>query len=201
MDDNWIVVGRSNSIVNVYSAKTGVLARTLKGHDSGVWSVCLVSRSGRDVDSAQPASSLSSPDSARGPDRSPKRPPPPEAISRHVSDSPRGRSSLSALPRTRRAESTDSRSTTTSDETNFIPASEGYPHDYLLRGDLRFAVGLDPQLSARADSEFTEPVFDPTGGHGQHWNTSASHGWGQPHSIIVSTGCDKIVRVWDGETG
>ena len=29
----------------------------------------------------------------------------------------------------------------------------------------------------------------------------ASEGWGQPNSLIVSGGCDKVVRVWDAESG
>jgi len=201
MDDDWIVVGRSNSAVNVYSAKTGVLARTLKGHQSGVWSVCLISRSAKTIDSTQPRPSPSSTNSARSSEGNLRRLPPPESISRHVSDSPRGRSSLSPLPPIRRAESTNSRSSTPSDDTTFIPGNEDYPHDYLLRKDLRFAIGLDPPLRVRTDPGSPEPTLGTFSGHGQHWNTSASQGWGQPHSIIVSTGCDKIVRVWDGETG
>ena len=30
---------------------------------------------------------------------------------------------------------------------------------------------------------------------------SGSAGWGQATSLIVSGGCDKVVRVWDAETG
>ena len=29
----------------------------------------------------------------------------------------------------------------------------------------------------------------------------SSQGWGQPNSLIVSGGCDKVVRVWDAESG
>jgi WD40 repeat protein len=29
----------------------------------------------------------------------------------------------------------------------------------------------------------------------------ASQGWGQPNSLIVSGGCDKVVRVWDIQSG
>ena len=29
----------------------------------------------------------------------------------------------------------------------------------------------------------------------------ASQGWGQPNSLIVSGGCDKVVRVWDVQSG
>ncbi|KIJ34875.1 hypothetical protein M422DRAFT_34949 [Sphaerobolus stellatus SS14] len=46
MDNEWIAVGLANSRVHVFSAATGVLARTLNGHDAGVWSLWLVSRGG-----------------------------------------------------------------------------------------------------------------------------------------------------------
>lgn len=46
IDSDWVVVGLANSKIHVFSAKTGVLARTLVGHESGVWAVCLVSKGG-----------------------------------------------------------------------------------------------------------------------------------------------------------
>ncbi|OSX61347.1 hypothetical protein POSPLADRAFT_1182469 [Postia placenta MAD-698-R-SB12] len=41
LDDAWLVVGLANSRIHVFSAKTGVLSRTLVGHESGVWAVAL----------------------------------------------------------------------------------------------------------------------------------------------------------------
>jgi hypothetical protein len=46
LDSDWVVVGLAGSRIHVFSARTGVLARTLVGHDAGVWGVCLVSRGG-----------------------------------------------------------------------------------------------------------------------------------------------------------
>lgn len=46
LDSDRIVVGCANSKVHIYSANTGVLCRTLTGHDQGVWAVHLVSRGG-----------------------------------------------------------------------------------------------------------------------------------------------------------
>ncbi|KAF9524416.1 WD40-repeat-containing domain protein [Crepidotus variabilis] len=46
LDSDYVVIGLANSNIKVYSAKTGVLVRTLVGHDSGVWGLCLVSRGG-----------------------------------------------------------------------------------------------------------------------------------------------------------
>lgn len=31
--------------------------------------------------------------------------------------------------------------------------------------------------------------------------SSSSDGWGQPHALVVSGGCDKVVRVWDVNSG
>ena len=46
IDGAWLVVGLANSRIHIFSAKTGVLARTLVGHESGVWAVALVSAGG-----------------------------------------------------------------------------------------------------------------------------------------------------------
>ena len=46
IDASWVVVGLANSRIHIFSAKTGVLARTLVGHESGVWAVALVSEGG-----------------------------------------------------------------------------------------------------------------------------------------------------------
>ena len=46
LDTDWVVVGLTGSRIHVFSARTGVLARTLVGHEAGVWGVCLVSRGG-----------------------------------------------------------------------------------------------------------------------------------------------------------
>ncbi|KAJ7777324.1 WD40-repeat-containing domain protein [Mycena metata] len=37
LDADWVVVGLANSKIHVFSSRTGVLARTLVGHDAGVW--------------------------------------------------------------------------------------------------------------------------------------------------------------------
>ncbi|PCH39140.1 WD40 repeat-like protein [Wolfiporia cocos MD-104 SS10] len=42
LDESWIIVGLANSRIHVFSARTGVLSRTLVGHESGVWAVALV---------------------------------------------------------------------------------------------------------------------------------------------------------------
>ncbi|PWZ03588.1 WD40 repeat-like protein [Testicularia cyperi] len=47
IDSEWIVVGMANSKIHVFSAETGLYAHTLLGHDSGVWCLTLISRTGR----------------------------------------------------------------------------------------------------------------------------------------------------------
>ncbi|OJA18321.1 hypothetical protein AZE42_02800 [Rhizopogon vesiculosus] len=46
LDTEWIVIGLANSKIHVFSAITGVLSRTLTGHELGVWAVHLVCRGG-----------------------------------------------------------------------------------------------------------------------------------------------------------
>ncbi|EAU90674.2 F-box and WD repeat-containing protein [Coprinopsis cinerea okayama7 len=46
LDGDWVILGLANAKIHVYSATTGVLAKTLVGHESGVWGVCLVSKGG-----------------------------------------------------------------------------------------------------------------------------------------------------------
>ncbi|TCD61008.1 hypothetical protein EIP91_009159 [Steccherinum ochraceum] len=46
VDTDWVVVGLANSRILVFSAKTGVLSRTLVGHGTGVWAVALIKGAG-----------------------------------------------------------------------------------------------------------------------------------------------------------
>ncbi|KAI0677670.1 WD40 repeat-like protein [Trametes maxima] len=49
IDGQWVVVGLANSRIHIFSARTGVLSRTLIGHESGVWAVALISEGGQPV--------------------------------------------------------------------------------------------------------------------------------------------------------
>ncbi|KAI8982786.1 WD40 repeat-like protein [Trametes punicea] len=49
IDAQWVVVGLANSRIHIFSARTGVLSRTLIGHESGVWAVALISEGGQPV--------------------------------------------------------------------------------------------------------------------------------------------------------
>ncbi|KAI3601458.1 f-box and wd repeat-containing protein [Moniliophthora roreri] len=71
LNDDWVVVGLSNARIHIFSAKTGVLSRTLVGHTSGVWGVGLISAGGLLFEEQKtPSSGGSSPPSS--PQPSPK---------------------------------------------------------------------------------------------------------------------------------
>ncbi|KAF9497841.1 WD40 repeat-like protein [Pleurotus eryngii] len=54
----------------------------------------------------------------------------------------------------------------------------------------REALGLDLDEGASDDDE--ETTSEPGG---------ASEGWGQPNAIVVSAGCDQVIKVWEVEHG
>ena len=111
------MVGFADSKIKVFSARTGVLTRTLVGHESGVWGLCLVSSGGVKLVNTN--------------------------------------------------KSKGKRRTTTSEEDD-VPGT-----------------GLDQGKYPDMPSNLC----------------FASQGWGQPNSLIVSGGCDKVVRVWDVQSG
>ncbi|KAF7289425.1 hypothetical protein HMN09_01336100 [Mycena chlorophos] len=121
LDQDWVVVGLANSKIHVFSGRTGVLSRTLVGHDAGVWGVCLVGSGGSWVGERIPTT---------------------------------GRDNVSEM--------------------------------------WRSALGLDLPV--------TETVPIPFPGK-RSSVCSASDGWGQPNALVVSGGCDKVLRVWDVASG
>ncbi|KAJ7876278.1 hypothetical protein B0H13DRAFT_2055649 [Mycena leptocephala] len=122
LDQDWVVVGLANSKIHVFSSRTGVLARTLVGHDAGVWGVCLVGRGGSWVG---------------------------ERLNTEGGD-------------------------------NTVPAMWRTP------------LGLDLPVGETLPIPFPGKRSSPC---------SASDGWGQPNSLVVSGGCDKVLRVWDVRSG
>ncbi|EPQ56130.1 WD40 repeat-like protein [Gloeophyllum trabeum ATCC 11539] len=156
MDLEWVVVGLANSRIYVFSAKTGMLSRTLIGHESGVWAVNLVSRGGRWGGPAERESD------------------------------PRGRWEGEEESRRDTAEGMG------------VGAGDGMRSgrpglDQFVPPSLRSALGLDNVNRPRDDEEEEEPKLSDV--------LSASEGWGQANALVVSGGCDKVVRVWDAKTG
>lgn len=174
MDGQWIVVGLANSRVHVFSASTGVLARTLIGHEAGVWSLWLISRGGgvkhESVDTPTHTGKSESNPNARPDESWP-----------------------SMIPQSLRAgvgRRTGSSSTSSSGSSSSSSGSGNMPFQSVfdsLRAPSSEAGG------SRAEGE------DPTAR--QSDPCSASRGWGQPNALVVSGGCDKQIRIWDVKSG
>ncbi|KAF7356956.1 hypothetical protein MVEN_01031600 [Mycena venus] len=125
LDQDWVVVGLANSKIHVFSSRTGVLARTLVGHDAGVWGVCLVGRGG-------------------------------SWVGERLDTNPAG------------------------GDRDTVPPIWRAP------------LGLDLPVGETIPVPFPGKRSSPC---------SASDGWGQPNSLVVSGGCDKVLRVWDVRSG
>lgn len=165
LDRDWIVVGLANSKIQIFSAKTGVLARTLVGHEMGVWAVCLVSSGGY---------------MAMPPEKDEGTP----ARQRRKKD-------MNAL-----SSAVERMGISSTQEQYIFPS-------------LRIALGLDPDESNSSSSsessngaEESRPQLPADAFPGKRSDNSfASQGWGQPNALVVSGGCDKLLRVWDIKTG
>ncbi|KAJ4474959.1 WD40 repeat-like protein [Lentinula aciculospora] len=138
LDEDWVVVGLANCRIHVFSARTGVLARTLVGHDLGVWAVCLVHKGGY----------------MGGPDP-------------------------------------------------IMKQQEGGNGGKIGKRRKR-----KKGLRSRKSEEIEEEIISSSGSRKRsHYPgkpsgvSGSSEGWGQPGALVVSGGCDKVVRVWDIRSG
>ncbi|KAF9444935.1 WD40 repeat-like protein [Macrolepiota fuliginosa MF-IS2] len=172
LDRDWIVVGLANSKILIFSAKTGVLARTLVGHDMGVWAVCLVSKGGY---LAKPPADEEEEDGSGG--------------SRHGRR--RRRNEVDAL------RSSIARMGVSSKQDQYISPSLRIALG--LDSAESEGSGLGESSSRTAD-DHPEMAQDAFPGKRSD-NSYASQGWGQPNALVVSGGCDKTLRVWDIKTG
>ncbi|KAF8654662.1 hypothetical protein AX16_003479 [Volvariella volvacea WC 439] len=252
IDSDWVVAGLANSKIHIFSAKTGVLARTLVGHDLGVWGVCLVSKGGSWVGGPVVGAYEREDEEMEDGDK------------RDAGQKQdgwdyirRGNTSSSSSSRRHR----EGRSARTGRRGQGIggglaaaaPSSSGGMNntralDQYLPPSLRVALGLDPfhpsvrrEYSDGMDEDMMEcsssdkgkgkapirnrsspmrmsspscydnmddtpqpepgPSSSSTPPKRPENQCGASNGWGQPNSIVVSGGCDKILRVWDINTG
>lgn len=180
LDTDWIVAGLANARIHVFSAHTGVLVRTLVGHELGVWAVNLVSAGGGWSRDSSPSDDVSEKKAERrGPGLSST-----SGGGRSRTDAQEGSGpGLDHLLRHNRAPA----------GTNVVNP-QGL--DGLLPPSLRAALGLDAprrylgKMDAAAEARRKQD--DVCG---------SSEGWGQPNALVVSGGCDKMVRVWDLKSG
>ena len=202
----------------MFSARTGVLTRTLVGHELGVWGLCLVSSGGhRLVDTDKPRAKkktrTTGGEKVEGFDASSKK------QKKFPTQDVRASSSQPTL-RTLRAgvASINLHSLDGSDGMHVMPSES---LESLVSPAMRIALGLKP---------LTDSEYDDSGGNSSHREDEclgtearanstkhsttqrknndkpssmcyASQGWGQPNSLIVSGGCDKVIRVWDAKSG
>jgi F-box and WD-40 domain protein CDC4 len=165
LDAEWVVVGLANSKIHVFSVTTGVLCRTLIGHDLGVWAVNLVSRGGFWGEFGGGR--------GKGGGRG-----------RGQGDIPMAGGSVNE--------------------------HEGYEEslDGNVPLSLRNALGLDlPKVTRKVTADAADGEEKA---RGKPWSPHpgkrsdvccASEGWGQPNALVVSGGCDKVLRVWDVKSG
>ena len=237
LNPEWVVVGFADSRIQVFSARTGVLTRTLVGHESGVWGLCLVSSGGnKSVNKNKPKAKRRKTRTSRDGkvedlDTSSKK----QKRHRKPSTQAVDTSSSQASMRTLRAgvAGINLHSNLDSSEGMHVMPSESL--ESLVSPAMRIALGLDVSTdSEHGDSgddshREDEAELDPTErqSHARKGGTTtseeedllgtavdqeknpdkpsnmcyASQGWGQPNSLIVSGGCDKVVRVWDVQSG
>lgn len=187
LDSEWVVVGLANSRIHVFSAKTGVLARTLIGHQLGVWGVCLVSKGGRRGEEPGPGSGRRG---RRG--RSPVHDLSAGVAGMGVNEEGTGFDHL-VTPSLRIALGLDA-------EGPKHPHREGvFDEDAVEGGTERLGDDdEDPEGGDSASSSRSSAGPD----RAQRSDVCCtSQGWGQPNPLVVSGGCDKTLRVWDIKSG
>jgi F-box and WD-40 domain protein CDC4 len=199
VDDKHIVIGMTNCKIHVVEAESGTFIRTLIGHELGVWCLTLVSAGGERVEA--PVPSEGSDDEGREMDGVESggyggRATYGGADSRRSSD---GANAWEGGPmRTVDATSIDATSSQSSHpfpqyhqgasfSTTSLPTTFNNISDV---PGMRGFLTSRPKRATKAGEKTDQS--DVCG---------AAKGWGQPHAMIVSGGCDRDVRVWDIETG
>ncbi|KAJ3849904.1 WD40 repeat-like protein [Lentinula lateritia] len=192
LDEDWVVVGLANCRIHVFSARTGVLARTLVGHELGVWAVCLVHKGGY-MDGPGRVSKFQDGDGATKNGKRRKR----RDAFRSGKGEETDEDNLSSTPRRPEARSRHSEGDIDMINSNLPNWTIGGPttnHPNFVPSSLRIALDIEgsPDGSSRQRSRYPGKSSGVSG---------SSEGWGQPGALVVSGGCDKSVRVWDIRSG
>ncbi|KAF9483054.1 WD40 repeat-like protein [Pholiota conissans] len=263
LDKRWVVIGLANSMIKVYEARTGLLVRTLLGHESGVWGVCLVSQGGSRLlekpatdaprfygrDCGAPSQEVQDNGPRAEGSRTGKRKRKKGAEGAMFQDIGEGgvedvnRESKDALNGTKGESKKNTKGKGKEEEDNHddlparVAALNVYPNrdgshvmpDTLLQPlispEMQRALDLEVTTDGSGSSSGTSSGPEDKTGRARRYvdageqedpaetipgtdmpempfnMTYSSHGWGQPNSIIVSGGCDKVVRVWDLRSG
>ncbi|KAJ3759119.1 WD40 repeat-like protein [Lentinula raphanica] len=203
LDDDWVVVGLANCRIHVFSAHSGILARTLVGHDLGVWAVCLVHEGGYmggpDLQDRNGQQTGGSGSGMKNQKRKRKKRGVRSAASVEIEeDEDRSVSQSLGRPQPRSRHSEGDIDTINSNIYNCAIGSH--------------ISGLFPTNQANSSAvtdtdppphQFVPPSLRTALGYlgRAHNATNSSEGWGQPGALVVSGGCDKVVRVWDIRSG
>ncbi|TFK97518.1 WD40-repeat-containing domain protein [Pterulicium gracile] len=146
LSKSWLVTALANAKIHVLSATTGILLRTLVGHDSGVWTVWLISAGGA------------------------------ERVDGYKHDA--------------RAEMTPK-------EQKEEDKKLGNLSPYLRKAVGLHDPGTPPDTPPPPSGELGEDEHED----GTDSKCCVSRGFGQPHALVLSGGCDKVLKVWDIRTG
>jgi F-box and WD-40 domain protein CDC4 len=184
VDDSYIVIGMANREIHVFDAESGTFIRTLVGHDHGVWCLTLVSAGGGErVEDLLPGQEGSS---YNGEGR--------EMSSEEANAQERG------PIRTGNATLVDLAAT----HTSYLPLSQ-FQHGEPSNSTTNLPSAFNNISAVPGMRGFLGPRAKRTTKSGEKKDQSnvsgAAKGWGQPHAMVVSGGCDRDVRVWDLETG
>ncbi|KAJ3717847.1 hypothetical protein C8R42DRAFT_644469 [Lentinula raphanica] len=242
LDDDWVVVGLANCRIHVFSAHSGILARTLVGHDLGVWAVCLVHEGGYmggpDLQDRNRQQTGGSGSGMKNQKRKRKKRGVRSAASVEIEEDEDSEGDIdtinSNIYNCAIGSHTSGLSPTNHANSSAVTDTDPPPHQF-VPPSLRTALGLhDNDTDVDNDSEYSEDDQDTWAGHSvfdedaesddvfmnedtpssssnrrrrfQYSNkpsnaTNSSEGWGQPGALVVSGGCDKVVRVWDIRSG
>ena len=215
-----------------------MLSRTLVGHESGVWGLCLVSSGGNklgDTNKRKAAKSRKTRTSRDGKvekvekvessETSPKK------QKKHPKQTTQDVNTSSSQPSMRALRDgvagIDLHSHLDGSDGMHVMPSESL--EFLVSRPMKIALGLEVSTdSEHCDSGDDSHREDEAENHTRKGGTTTSEeedllgttgadqgknydkpsnicfvsqGWGQPNSLIVSGGCDKVVRLWDVESG
>ncbi|KNZ74970.1 F-box/WD repeat-containing protein 7 [Termitomyces sp. J132] len=187
LDASWIVVGLASSRIHIFSARTGVLARTLVGHESGVWGLCLVSAFGRQREEVGDRTSRTS-----------KRK---QAQAQEDEDfSTNAELWRSLPPALKHAVGLDPECEGDPDLNNDENVDQNSDSETLDEdiGEEHYQGQIHSQQRQKTNANSWKERYIP---ERQSNPCYASEGWGQPNALVVSGGCDKVVRVWDVKSG